>query len=138
MTSAEAAVARFNAMINSRDLDGLASLMTDGHTFIGTTGHAVAGKQSCREAWSGFFAAYPSYRNLFESVHEEDGLVVIVGRSVCSDDPALDGPALWTARVEGNLVTEWRVYDDTPEARHLLAVGSTGSQASVKLAPGDG
>ena len=123
MDDAEATTVRFNAMINARDVDGLASLMTDGHSFVDTAGHAVSGKQACREAWSGFFAAFPTYRNVFASVQEKDGVVIVVGRSVCAEDPGLEGPALWTARVERNLVSEWRVFEDTPEARRRLGIG---------------
>jgi len=119
---AKATAVRFNAMINARDVDGLASLMTDGHSFIDTGGHTVSGKQACREVWSGFFATFPTYRNVFEFMHEREGVVIVVGRSVCSDDSDLEGPALWTARVDGNLVAEWRVHDDTPEGRRRLGI----------------
>ena len=122
MKDAKAATVRFNAMINARDADGLASLMTDGHAFIDTAGHVVSGKQAGREVWSGFFAAFPTYRNVLTFLHEQDGDVVVAGHSVCSDHPDLEGSALWTARVEGNLVSEWRVYDDTPEARRQLGI----------------
>jgi ketosteroid isomerase-like protein len=114
MNGAGAAVTRFNAMINARDADGLARLMTDDHRFVDSAGQAVSGRQACRDAWSGFFAAF--------SVGERDGVVVVTGRSVCSEHPDLAGPALWTARVDGGLVAEWRVYDDTPETRAELGV----------------
>ena len=39
----------FNEQINNRDLDGLAQLMTDDHTFIGTADHAIRGKSDCLE-----------------------------------------------------------------------------------------
>jgi ketosteroid isomerase-like protein len=115
-------VTRFNAMINARDADGLARLMTDDHRFVDSAGQAVSGRQACRDAWSGFFAAFPGYRNVLDSVGERDGVVVVTGRSVCSEHPDLAGPALWTARVDGGLVAEWRVYDDTPETRAELGV----------------
>lgn len=96
--------------------------MTDDHSFVNTEEHAVRGKAACREAWLGFFDAFPTYRNEFASVMERDGLVVITGRSVCADHVDLDGPAIWTARVVGALVSEWRVYEDTPQIRRLLGV----------------
>ena len=120
MDQAAAVTVRFNEMINARDLDGLAGLMPEDHRFIDTTGHVVAGKSACLEVWRGFFAAYPTYRNVFVSIREHDGVVTVVGHSICSDEPGLDGPALWTAHIRGSLITEWRVYDDTPEARRQL------------------
>ena len=123
MVDAEVTAIAFNEMVNAGDADGLADLMTSEHAFVDTSGQAISGKQACRQAWSGFFAAFPTYRNVFASVQaRDDGVFVVVGRSTCSDDPALDGPALWSVRVEGPLVSEWRVYDDTPEWRMQLGI----------------
>jgi len=36
-----ARIVEFNEHINNRDLDGLATLMTDGHTFIDTADHVI-------------------------------------------------------------------------------------------------
>ena len=112
---------RFNDCINAGDLDGLADLMTDDHTFIDTEGGTVAGKQACLDAWRGFLAAFPDYRNVFASVEERGDIVTVVGHSVCSE-PALAGPALWTARVRADQVAEWRVHADTPEIRARLDI----------------
>jgi ketosteroid isomerase-like protein len=120
-----ALVTRFNDCINSRDLDGLGRLMSDDHIFIDTAGDAVTGKPACLEAWSGFFEAYPSYRNIFDSVREKDGLVTVTGRSECPGHPVLEGPALWTAVVEGGQVAQWRVYEDTSETRMQLGLKKT-------------
>ena len=48
--------------------------------------------------------------------------LIAIGRSVCAIDPELDGPAIWTANVRGNRVSEWRVYEDTPENRLRLGI----------------
>jgi hypothetical protein len=45
-----------------------------------------------------------------------------VGRSVCSTEPALDGPAIWTASAADGKVSEWRVYQDTPSNRSHLGI----------------
>lgn len=122
MNDTEATVVQFNALINAGDVDGLAALMTEDHSFVDTGEHAVQGLAACREAWVGFFEAFPTYRNEFASVKERNGLVVMTGRSVCTDHVDLDGPAIWTARVVGGLVSEWRVYEDTPQVRRQLGV----------------
>jgi ketosteroid isomerase-like protein len=120
---AETTAEQFNALINARDADGLAARMTEDHCFVDTEEHAVRGRAACRAAWRGFFEAFPSYRNEFDRVEDAgDGLVVAVGRSVCAEHVDLDGPAIWTAHVVGDLVAQWRVYEDTPEIRRRLGV----------------
>jgi ketosteroid isomerase-like protein len=114
-------VLQFSDCINSRDIDGLAALMTDDHRFIDSANSSLLGKESALKAWRGFFESFPDYRNVFENVSVRDGVITIVGHSVCSDK-RLDGPALWTAKVVDGKVPEWRVYDDTPENRAQLGV----------------
>jgi ketosteroid isomerase-like protein len=104
-----------------RDVDGLARSMTDDHTFVDGVGARVNGKQRCLAAWRGFFDAYPDYRNEFESMLASGDMVAVAGRSACSE-AALDGPALWTARIRDGLVCEWRVYEDTPETRTRIGL----------------
>jgi ketosteroid isomerase-like protein len=72
-------VVRFNDCINGRDLDGLSALMSDDHTFVDSAGGAVVGRRACREAWRGFFAAYPDYRNVFTSMSVVGDVVTVVG-----------------------------------------------------------
>jgi ketosteroid isomerase-like protein len=111
---------RFNDSINRQDIDGLASLMSDDHTFIDTEGNAVAGKAGCVDAWRGFFGSFPDYRNIFTSLTAHGNAVTVVGHSTCSE-PSLAGPALWTATIREGKVTQWRVYPDTPEIRERLS-----------------
>lgn len=47
--------------------------------------------------------------------------MVMIGHSECSVD-VLDGPAIWTAKIRGDQVAEWRVYDDTQENRTELGI----------------
>jgi ketosteroid isomerase-like protein len=112
---------QFNECINSRDIHGLATLMTDDHTFIDSANHSLQGKEKAVEAWKGFFALFPDYRNVFEHIESRNDLVAIIGYSTCSEKQ-LDGPALWTAKLRGDKVAEWRVYKDTPENRKELSL----------------
>jgi ketosteroid isomerase-like protein len=116
---------RFNECINARDIDGLARIMSGDHRFIDTAGEVISGKEACLEAWRGFFESFPDYRNVFTSVIARGEIVTIAGRSECSE-PSLRGPALWTATIRRDQVTEWRVYDDTPENRSRLPVDDHG------------
>ena len=116
-----AAVA-FNEAINRRDLEALDGLMTDGHTLIDSDGNVLAGWNRVLEAWQGFFEAFPDYRNEWARVIPMGSTVIAVGRSVCSTEPALDSPAIWTARTADGKLPEWRVYEDTPSNRSHLGI----------------
>ena len=102
------AAIKFNEKINRRDADGLAELMTDDHAFIDSGGKSTRGKEVMKEGWREFFGKFPDYRNDFNCVTVQDGIVVMVGRSSCSLKQ-LDGPNVWTAKVDGDKVSEWRV-----------------------------
>ena len=114
-------VSRFNGFINSRDIEGLSAMMTDDHTFIDGANQRVVGKQECIRAWKGFFAAFPDYQNHFQHISVNEELVVMMGRSSCSD-ARLDGPALWSATVRNEQVADWRVFEDTGANRKLLGL----------------
>lgn len=117
-------VSRFNGFINARDIEGLSAMMTDDHIFIDSANRQVIGKVDCIRAWKGFFAAFPDYQNHFEHVSAHAELIVLMGRTSCSD-ARLDGAALWSARVRDEQVSEWRVFEDTVSNRKLLGlVGS--------------
>jgi ketosteroid isomerase-like protein len=115
-------VIAFNEAINRRDLASLERLMADGHTFIDSDGNVLAGRTDVLEAWKGFFEAFPDYRNDWSRVIARGSSVIALGRSVCSTEPALDGPAIWTARTADGKVAEWRVYEDTPSNRGRLGI----------------
>ena len=112
----------FNDAIAARDLNTLGRLMTDDHAFIDSDGNVVAGRDAVLEAWRGFFDSFPGYRNVWTQLMSSGDELIAIGRSVCAIDPELDGPAIWTANVRGNKVSEWRVYEDTPENRIPLGI----------------
>ena len=95
--------------------------MTADHVFIDSANNTISGKERCVEAWRGFFAAFPDYRNCFERVVLTSSEAVIVGHSVCSD-ARLAGSALWTAKIDGQRVAQWRVHQDTSANRALLGL----------------
>lgn len=118
-------VLEFNAAINARDLERLAARMTDDHAFVDTAGGVVRGRDAVERAWRGFFSAFPDYRNAFVALASRGDRVFAVGHSSCSD-PALAGPAVWTAEVRDGRVAEWRVYEDTEATRRSLGLRSGG------------
>jgi ketosteroid isomerase-like protein len=116
------AAQEFNAQINAADVRALASLMSEDHRFIDTEGNMVSGKPACIAAWTWFFRAFPGYRNRLDSYHEFGSTVLITGFSECPNHPELTGPAIWSATVMADRLTEWRVYPDTVTNRINLGI----------------
>jgi ketosteroid isomerase-like protein len=113
---------QFNEAITNRDIDRLAVLMTDDHVFIDSANTEFRGKDKAIQAWRGFFEAFPKYKNVFDRMEAKADIVVMLGHSVCPNNKELDGPAIWTARVNGDKLAEWRVYEDTSENRKHLGI----------------
>jgi ketosteroid isomerase-like protein len=112
---------QFNDCINNKDLEGLLNLMTDDHTFIDSANNHFNGKPTCKIAWTGFFAAFPDYKNVFEIVSSKDATAIMQGYSVCSDK-SLEGRGIWTAKIVNDKIIEWRIYLDTAENKTLLGL----------------
>ena len=112
----------YNECINARDLQGVINLMSVNHQFIDIK-NRVENREQMKTSWKEFFSEYPDYRNVFHTVISRDNLVILLGHSECSHKP-LDGPAIWTAKVENDLIAEWRIYDDTKENREMLRINN--------------
>jgi ketosteroid isomerase-like protein len=117
-------VKRFNDFINDRDIDSLTALMSESHIFIDSSDEIHRGVKVMTKEWMDFFKQFPDYQNHFTYVETRGNLVLILGYSTCSYNP-LNGPAIWTAKVDNDLVSEWRVYMDTPGNREKLKIAST-------------
>jgi hypothetical protein len=51
----------FAAAINSHDLEKIAALMSDDHTFIDAHGNEMAGKETMKAGWDSYFGLFPDY-----------------------------------------------------------------------------
>src|SRR6266481_6342444 len=47
--------------INAHDVEGLAALMSDNHSFIDAHGNQVSGKEKMIAGWRGYFDWFPDY-----------------------------------------------------------------------------
>lgn len=110
---------QFNEYINRQDIEGLASLMTEGHAFIDRKGAVDEGKATMIKGWIDFFRSFPEYRNTFERVQSQGDLVILYGYATWKEGGDPDY-AIWTARIEGGLVAEWRIYEDIVENRQAF------------------
>jgi hypothetical protein len=90
--------------------------MTEDHTLIVREEEVVKGKESNTKGWTEFFSQFPDYRNIFTRIDSRDDLVIIIGYANWSKEPEEDH-VIWTAKVEDDLVAEWRIYEDTEENR---------------------
>ncbi len=72
MTNKETILA-FIDRINAHDVEGLAALMSDDHTFIDAHGNQVSGKEKMIAGWRGYFEWFPDYyievKDVFEDGH---------------------------------------------------------------------
>lgn len=107
---------QFNECINNQDLDGLALLMTDDHTFIDREGNVGQPKQTMVQGWKEFFETFPDYRNTFNRIESQDNRVTILGFAYWSVNEPYD-PVIWTGIIVDDRVQEWRVYADTESNR---------------------
>ncbi|MCD7930006.1 MAG: nuclear transport factor 2 family protein [Tannerellaceae bacterium] len=121
-TSSRTIALLFNDCINNRDVEGLSNLMTEDHIFIDSANNRVEGKNANKANWQHFFDLFPFYKNVFETVISRDSTVIMQGYSLCCDEILNHVKAIWTAKIEGGKLNEWRVYTDTKENRELLGV----------------
>lgn len=112
---------QFNDFINRHDTDGLSILMTPDHTFIDRVDATVVGKDAVKHRWVEFFQTYPEYRNTFSRVETVGDVVVLLGYATWTPNSEPDH-AIWTAKIENDLVAEWRIYFDTPENREMFSL----------------
>jgi len=100
---------KFNDAINSQSLSSLGALMTNDHTFVDSAGNTVVGKGKSLASWRDFFEKYKDYKNYFEQITENQGVVTAKGKSTCLIDE-LNGPATWTVTVRDGKVAKWEVH----------------------------
>jgi len=112
---------QFNEYINSQDIKGLSSLMTEAHTLIVREGEVVKGKEPNTKGWMDFFNQFPDYKNIFTRVESQNNLVIIIGYAKWSKESS-DDHVIWTAKIEEDLVAEWRIHHDTEENRKKLGI----------------
>ncbi len=112
---------QFNECITDQNIDELARLMSDGHTFIDRERTIHRPKDFMIDSWKKFFELFPKYKNIFTRIESHDNLVVMLGHAFWSDEQPHDA-AIWTATIIDDLVAEWHIYYDTPEERRKFGL----------------
>lgn len=103
--------------INAHDVEGLAELMSEDHTFIDAHGNQVSGKEQMVAGWRGYFDWFPDYfievTDIFEN-GEMFGMFGFAGGSFKGNAASSWRlPAAWKAIVEDGHVALWQVIADT-------------------------
>jgi ketosteroid isomerase-like protein len=113
---------RFVAAINAHDLAGLGALMASGHLFVDSVGTRVAGAETMRAGWRGYFTMCPDYWIRIDHAMAKGDTVLAVGEAGGTiDGVAWRTPAAWEAVVREGLVEEWRVFADNKPVYEILA-----------------
>lgn len=121
-------VKSFMSKIRTQDINGLADLMTENHTFTDGMGTTVSGREAMRSGWGEYFAMVPDYWVKAERYFVDGKSVGIFGTAggTYSSDGTLKPenrwqvPAAWFAVVEGDKIAEWQVYADNEPIRLIM------------------
>jgi hypothetical protein len=115
---------RYNKCINNQDLEGLKCLMAKNHVFIDREDKIFTGPTISDHinGWRGFFSNFPDYKNTFIRVELRDNVVILHGYAVWSKEEPTKDYVIWTAKIEDDLVAEWRIYKDTEENRTKFGI----------------
>ena len=120
------AVRAYIDRVNAADVGGLVELMTPDHVFYVDGEAPLSGREAMRKAWSGYFAAYPTYRIHVDEVYDRGEQVVVAGHTSGSHVPAaveqVPRCVLWEARVVDGLVATWVIYPASPENRRRFGL----------------
>jgi len=107
----------FLEAINAHNVDSLAELMTDDHTFVDPYGSEITGREPMLAGWRGYFEWFPNYQievdDIFEN-NNEFGMFGFAGGSFKGDaDRNWRPPAAWKAIVRDGQIALWQVFADT-------------------------
>lgn len=116
MTNKETVLA-FIERINAHDVEGLAALMSDDHTFIDAHGNQVSGREKMIVGWRAYFEWFPNYFIEVTDVFEDGDKLALFGFAGGSfkskESESWHLPAAWKAIVKDGRVSLWQVFADT-------------------------
>ena len=111
----------FAAAINDQNVEAIAELMTDDHTFIDSHNNSVTGKAAMKAGWKGYFELFPDYKIEITDIIKGETYVAAFGFAEgtfgninnSNKDNHFHIPAAWKAIVENKKIKLWQVYCDT-------------------------
>ncbi len=122
-------VLAFMDRINQHDADRVAEYMTDDHVFVDSLGQSIAGRDTMKSGWRGYFAFCPDYWVSHEAVFPSGNRVAVFGAAGGTiaahgrlpPENQWRASAAWLAIVENGLIKQWRVYADNKPVYDILA-----------------
>ncbi len=133
-------VLSFVEKINDHDVDEMATLMSEDHTFIDSSGLVINGKKEMTKAWEGYFKWFPDYEITVVNTlltNDSVGMFGIANGTFDSEDPTEEDkfeiPAAWRAKVKDNLITEWQVVADNESVRDIIKGNGMKSMIKEKI-----
>jgi ketosteroid isomerase-like protein len=103
--------------INAHDVEGLAEILSDDHTFIDAHANEVVGKEKMIAGWRGYFEWFPDYYIEVTDVFEDGDTFAMFGFAGGSfkgkESESWRIPAAWKAIVKNDRVALWQVFADT-------------------------
>lgn len=107
----------FMERINAHDVEGVAALMSDDHTFIDAHGNQVSDKEQMIAGWRAYFEWFPDYYIEITDLLENGDNFALFGFAGGSfkgnESESWRLPAAWKAIVKHGRVTLWQVFADT-------------------------
>ena len=104
----------FAAAINSHDLEKIAALMSDDHTFIDSHGNEMTGKETMKAGWASYFGLFSDYYVEIEQIFSKGDVAMACGfAGAGTGENAWRIPAAWRAIVRDGKIELWQVYADT-------------------------
>jgi ketosteroid isomerase-like protein len=107
----------FIERINAHNVEGLAALMSDDHTFIDAHDNRINGRETMVSGWRGYLEWFPDYSIEITDVFEDGDNFALFGfaggsfKAKQSEGWRL--PAAWKASVKDGHVSLWQVFADT-------------------------
>jgi ketosteroid isomerase-like protein len=119
---------RFEQLTNSRNAEGICSLMTTDSAFIDSLGNRVEGQAKLRAAWGGYFKMVPDYSISHSEIFADGNTVAMFGSAQgtfskdgqLSKDNSWKTPASWRAVVKDGKIAVWQVYADNEPIRAIM------------------
>jgi ketosteroid isomerase-like protein len=132
-------VLKFEELINSRSPDAICALLTEDSAFIDSLGNRMAGMETLRKAWTGYFKMVPDYAISHTEIFANSETVAMFGSawgtfsnsnskdSSMKKEDSWKTPAAWRAVVRDGKIALWQVFADNEPIRAIMRRYPSGS-----------
>jgi ketosteroid isomerase-like protein len=121
-------VLKFEQLINSRSPDAVCGLLTEDSVFIDSLGNRLAGIETLRKAWTGYFKMVPDYAVSHSEIFASGDTVAMFGdahgtfskNGETQKEDFWKAPAAWRAVVRDGKIALWQVFADNEPIRAIM------------------